>query len=194
MPSTKRNPTPLLAGEGEVSGVTVSTDTTRRASLCLEPRYTKIPDRIALLKLTPREEQLIHRLLSHRWTPDARIYPSIKRLAELMDCTRRTVQRTLRRLEGRGLLVSEPCYQPVTGQTTNTYHLAGALLAIVTEAVDQVVARPVDDRRPPATSTAPERDSGNQRSSKGDWKPRQRSIPTDPAAYLTGRLGGYIRT
>ena len=160
----------------------------RSTSSCLEPRYTKVPDQIALLGLTPREEQLIHRLLSHRWTPDARIYPSIKRLAALMHCTRRTVQRTLRRLEARGMLVSEACYQPVTGQTTNTYHLAGALLAVVASAVDQPVARPVDDRRPPATSPAPERYSGNQ-SYRNDTNRRLSTPPQSGHCFGCGSYG-----
>jgi DNA-binding transcriptional MocR family regulator len=159
-----------------------------------EARYTKIPNAIAALGLTPREEQLVNRLLSHRWTPDAPIYPSIKRLAALMTCTRRTVQRTLRKLEGRGLLVSEACYGPVTGQTTNEYHLAGALLALVTSVCDQVVARPVDDRRPPATSTPPKRDPGNQRPSTR--RPGNGVIPpnTRPDQFTSGEHGWAVHT
>lgn len=177
----------------------MSLDSIRTVSSCpeaqsalqtIEPRYTKVPDQIARLDLTPREEQLVHRLLMHRWTAAAEMFPSINRLAELMHCCRRTVQRTARKLEGRGLLVIDPRRFPVTGQTTNMYRLDGALLAMVTQVCDQVVARPVDDRRPPMTSMAPKRNPGNLKNTTRDEKPGAPPIKTaiDPSKYTDGPL------
>jgi DNA-binding transcriptional MocR family regulator len=124
----------------------VSTKVPRPASLCPDPlRYTRLPDAL-ISELTPREHQLVHALLSYRWTDDAAIYPSVPTLAKRLRCTDRTIQRTLRSLERQGYLVTVARFRDEGdhGQTSNTYAPGPMLLPLLPPAGDRDVAGPGD--------------------------------------------------
>jgi DNA-binding transcriptional MocR family regulator len=124
----------------------VSTKVPRPASLCPDPlRYTRLPDAL-ISELTPREHQLVHALLSYRWTDDAAIYPSVPTLAKRLRCTDRTIQRTLRSLERQGYLVTVARFRAEGdhGQTSNTYAPGPMLLPLLPPAGDRDVAGPGD--------------------------------------------------
>jgi DNA-binding transcriptional MocR family regulator len=111
---------------------------------CPEGRYTKLPDAL-LSELTPREHQLVHALLSYRWTDDSAIYPSVRTLATRLRCTDRTIQRTLRSLERQGYLVTVARYREGDhGQTSNRYAPGPMLLPLLPPAGGRDVAGPGD--------------------------------------------------
>lgn len=113
--------------------------------------YTKLPDAVLLLDLTPREFQTLAHLLSFR-RAGGPIFPRVRVLAERMRCSERTVQRAIRGLEGAGMLVVVPQFRRDDSQTSNLY-APGPILAPLLSAVDDLtVSRPSDDRRPPVTS------------------------------------------
>lgn len=111
---------------------------------CPEGRYTRLPDAL-LSELSPREHQLVHALLSFRWFDDSPIFPRIATLAERVRCSTRTVQRTLRSLEGKGYLVTVARYRDESdgGQTSNQYAPGPLLMALLPPAGSQPVAPPV---------------------------------------------------
>ena len=154
-----------------------------------QERFTQLPDGLHELVTSPREFQLIAALLSHRWTPDAEMFPSVKRLSEILNCSQRTVQRTCAALEERGLLVREYRRREDDGQTSNIYHLAGALLALVSVVVDTRVS---PDRRTPTT-----RLSGRNRTPERHTPTRVRERLPAPASggygLLTRRNGVVVR-
>jgi DNA-binding transcriptional MocR family regulator len=108
--------------------------------------YTRIPDAL-ISELTPREHQLVHALLSYRWTPDSAIYPSVRTLATRLRCTDRTIQRTLRSLERQGYLVTVARYREGDhGQTSNLYAPGPMMAALLPPPGDTVRAVPGDIR------------------------------------------------
>lgn len=133
-------------------------------SPCPDPqRYTRLPDAL-ISELTPREHQLVHALLSYRWTDDSAIYPSVRTLATRLRCTDRTIQRTLRSLERQGYLVTVARYRAEGdhGQTSNLYAPGPMLAALLPPAGGR-------DVTPPVTPVAAERNPGKHtnRSSAG---------------------------
>jgi hypothetical protein len=106
-------------------------------------RYTRLPDAL-LSELTPREHQLVHALLSYRWTDAAAIYPSIRTLARQCGCSDRTVQRTLRALERRGYVVSVARFRADEGQTSSEYRPGPLLLPLLAPPGDTAAAGPGD--------------------------------------------------
>lgn len=123
-------------------------------------RFTRLPDAL-ISELTPREHQLVHALLSYRWTDDAAIYPSVRTLAAMLRCTDRTIQRTARGLEEKGYLIIQARYRDDQGQTSNLYVPGPLLVALLPPSPDQRVTDSRDDHHPPVTRRAGERDPGN---------------------------------
>jgi DNA-binding transcriptional MocR family regulator len=154
-----------------------------------EDRYTRLPDAL-LSVLSPREHQVIHLLLSYRWTDDALIYPSVPTMAARLGCSERTIQRTAHELERRGYLIIEARYRDDQGQCSNVYHPGPLLVALLSSAGGMPVTRRRDDHHPPVTRAAYERDSGNQKPSTR----RPERVNTDPAAFTSGALSAYVRT
>lgn len=121
---------------------------------CPEPsgtdRYTAVArlltDQQHVLRLKPRWVQLILHLLARKWYPDSPVIPSVPTLAREMACSDRTVQRAVDGLVGAGLLTVERRHRSDGGYTSNEYHLAEWLLAVVA---------PRD--RPPDASLEPSR-------------------------------------
>lgn len=88
--------------------------------------YTRVSNLIRTLGLSPREEQLVTRLLEC-WRPGQMPWPSVKTLALRMDCSVRTVQRAINGMEARNLLVVEYRYRADGSQQSSVYHLADVL-------------------------------------------------------------------
>jgi hypothetical protein len=129
---------------------------------CLGDRYTKLPDAL-LSVLSPREHQLVHLLLSYRWKPDSPIYPFVGSMAKRLGWSVRTVQRTLRRLEAKGYLVTTPDFRATDkGQTANRY-APGPLLLPLLAPVDVDPGAPADQPgRPPVTAPTHKRKEQKQ--------------------------------
>jgi predicted transcriptional regulator len=117
--------------------------------------FTSVPNAIPALNLTPREEQLVNRLLKLRWTPHTVIWVRVKVLAGEMRCSVRTVQRAIDSLVRLGLLEVEPTYREDGGRGANRYHPSPLLTHYQTvEGECRDVASPVPERRPPVTGMA----------------------------------------
>jgi DNA-binding transcriptional MocR family regulator len=163
----------------------VNTHLTQRAAAWQEPdtRFIQIPR--GLIRMTsPREYQLIAALLAYRWTPESKIFPSVKTLAAEMGCTPRTVQRTVAALEARGWLVREYQYRPDGSQRSSTYHLAGELLSMMTDSVD---ARASEPRQTPLT-----RGAGRTRYPERQTPKTGRERGHGPGSGLLVRRNGVI--
>jgi hypothetical protein len=166
---------------------------TRPALPRLDDRYTRLPDAL-LSVLSPREHQVIHLLLSYRWTDDALIYPSVPTMAARLGCSERTIQRTIRRLESGGYVVVEARHRADLGQQSNVYRPGLALLPLLPPSSDRVVTGASADRvTGPRQPWPPKRDSGKQTPST---RRSERVIrpPDDARKYLEGRYGMYVRT
>jgi DNA-binding transcriptional MocR family regulator len=151
-----------------------------------QDRFTQLPDSL-LGALTPREHQLVHALLSYRWTPDAAIYPSVRTLARQLGCSDRTVQRAAHALEARGYLIIEARYRDDQGQTSNVYRPGPLLVALLPPGGDSPVAAPRHGHHPPVTRVASERDSGKPYQTKQKQSTR-RYQPGDLMVSRYGRV------
>ncbi len=153
----------------------------QRAAACNTPGaqgWTAIPNLIRSLGLSPREEQLVNRLLEFR--RDGRApWPSIKTLAERMHCSERTVQRTIASVEAQGLLVVEYRYRADGSQQSSIYHLAAVLTPARDAPRHQGVTR----------TAAKEKDPGKYTKRSGQIPFSGRLF--DPARF--GRYGALVR-
>lgn len=165
----------------------------QRAAACPDTRWTKLPDAL-LSVLTPREHQLVHALLSYRWTPDAPIYPSVRTLARRLGCSERTIQRTARQLAGKGYLIIDARYRDDQGQTSNLYRPGPLLVALLPPASASTVSRSQHDHHPPVTRPADERDSGKNTTPTGGRQGGYTPANTRPEQFLNGALGAWIHT
>jgi hypothetical protein len=157
-----------------------------RSATALQERYTRLPDAL-IAALSPREHQLVHALLSYRWTDAAAIYPRIGVLAERLDWSARTVQRTLRSLEAGGWIVSVARYRDDGGRTSNEYRPGPMLAPLLAPRRPEAVTGP---RQP----WPRERDSGNHQTPTRGRQAGYPQPPSDARAYLAGRYGRLVRT
>ena len=146
-------------------------------------RWSKLPDAL-LGVLTPREHQVIHLLLSYRWSDDALIYPSVRTMAKRLGCSERTIQRAIRGLERGGWIVVEARYRDDEGQQSNQYHPGPRLLPLLPAA--RVTLPP---SRPSAKREYPKQ-SKQMRSNQSGYTPAL----TDPRRYLVAPGGGRVHT
>jgi DNA-binding transcriptional MocR family regulator len=167
------------------------TTTVPRSAAAWQDRYTRLPD--ALLDvLTPREHQVIHLLLSYRWTDDALIYPSIRTMAARLRCSDRTIQRTIRQLEARGYLVVVPRFRADTGQQSNLYQPGPLLLPLLPPLGSDRDAGQRERVTPPVTRWSVERNSGKHYTRK-TGRERYAPIPAAASAYLQTSRGTLKR-
>jgi DNA-binding transcriptional MocR family regulator len=167
------------------------TSTVPRSGVPCPDRFTQLPDSL-LDVLTPREHQVVHLLLSHRWTDDSLIYPSVRTMARRLRCSDRTIQRTIRGLEQRGYLVVVPQFRADTGQQSNLYVPGPLLTPLLPPLGGSPDARQSTDRHPPVTRWSGKRDSGN-RYTPSRGRERQSPIPTAASAYLQTSRGTLRR-
>jgi DNA-binding transcriptional MocR family regulator len=150
--------------------------------------FTSVPNAVDDLGLTPREEQLVKRLLKHRWTPESTIFVRIAVLAESMHCHRRTVERALDSLVGRGLLTVEARYRDDGGRAANRYVLSPLLTHYLTsEGRYQDVAGSGPPSRTPATFAPRQED----RPRKQTQRTGQTGVGYDVAAWLAREQATY---
>jgi DNA-binding transcriptional MocR family regulator len=155
-----------------------------------QDRFTQLPDSL-LGALTPREHQLVHALLSYRWTPDAAIYPSVRTLARQLGCSDRTIQRTAHALEAKGYLIIEARYRDDQGQTSNIYRPGPLLIALLPASPGsaKTAAAPCHDHHPPVTRPSVERDFVKPYQTKQ----RQSTRRYQPGDLMQSRYGRYVR-
>jgi DNA-binding transcriptional MocR family regulator len=150
--------------------------------------FTSIPNALDDHGLTPREEQLVKRLLKHRWTPESTIFVRIAVLAESMHCCRRTVERALDSLVRRGLLTVEPRYRDDGGRAANRYVLSPLLTHYLTsEGQYRDVAAPGPSSRTPATFTPQQENRPRQQTHRTG----QTGAGYDVAAWLAHEQATY---
>jgi predicted transcriptional regulator len=156
--------------------------------------YTSSPNAIADLGLTPREEQLVNRLLRHRWTPESTVFVRISVLAASMSCHRRTVERAIDSLVQRGLLTVEARYRDDGGRAANRYILAPSLTHYLTsDGQSQDVAATVPTRQE-ITATVPQAPTTSvprqeQYPGKHDKRTAKQNTFRPPVDYTATRLG-----
>jgi hypothetical protein len=95
------------------------------------------------LGLNPVELNVLMQLASHWWYQHNLPHPSKKRIAKRIARSEATVQRTLRRLEERGLIERIPWHDPETGaQRTNHYAFTGLI-----EKATPFAVRKIEDKK-----------------------------------------------
>lgn len=165
----------------------------RPAAACLGPRttgFTSIPNAIAALNLTPREEQLVNRLLKLRWTPQTVIWVRVKVLAGEMRCSVRTVQRAIDSLVRLGLLEVEPTYREDGGRGANKYHPSPILTHYQTaEGECRDVASPMPERRPLVTGMAEQRNRHPEQTKRSSQTGVDYGFPYGSRAAWVSRYG-----
>ncbi|WP_272575092.1 helix-turn-helix domain-containing protein [Providencia sp. PROV247] len=75
------------------------------------------------LQITPIEMNILLILLKYWWEKDKYPYPSKSVISDYIDKEESTVRRTIKSLEGKGLLNREKRFQKQGGQTSNQYDL-----------------------------------------------------------------------
>lgn len=169
----------------------MSTDTTRPAAACLD-RFTQLPDTL-LSVLSPRQHQVIHLLLSYRWTDDAPIYPSIPTMAARLNCSDRTIQRTIRQLEVRGYLVVVAQHRSDRSQQSNLYQPGPMLLPLLPPLGDGGATERRARVTGPVTSAPPKRYPVNRYTPTRSRERLYGRIPQAASAYLETRSGPLRR-
>ena len=98
-------------------------------------------------------------LIDFWWKPEDMPWPSKAKLAGLLGVSEKTIQRALRRLETRGLIVSEARHRAHGGQTSNRYDLTPlvARLEAVTKDLKDAEAAAVKARSLAVHRSAPKR-------------------------------------
>ncbi len=150
--------------------------------------FTSIPNVVHALVRSPREYQLVAALLSFRWYSSSPIIPSVKRLADMLDCGERTVRRTAASLEARGLIRRVERRAADTRQMSNLYEICGALLTAVAE-IETGRARERRQAWPGRRSNVADKETqGNQ--TKRNQRSEGRYTPPD--RYLVAPGGGRV--
>ena len=110
----------------------------------IEAGWTLIPDviieRQRALGLTPVDVNVLLHLIRRWWTADNPPYPAMKDIAERMDVSLSTVQRSLRRMKKANFLDIRERYDH-RGQTTNSYHFEGLIKAVTPYAEEALAER-----------------------------------------------------
>lgn len=153
-----------------------------------QDRFTQLPDTL-LDVLTPREHQVIHLLLSYRWTDDGAIYPSVPTMARRLGCSDRTIQRTIRQLEQRGYIVVVEQHRSDRSQQSNLYQPGPLLLPLLPPLGDGHVTERRDRGAGPVTRAAGERKPGKRNTPTRGRERLYSRIPTHGSAYLETSSG-----
>jgi DNA-binding MarR family transcriptional regulator len=99
----------------------------------------------ALLKIRPTQMNILLQLLEHWWAADGKVFPSVKAIGERVRLGNKQVQRHVKALEDKGLVVRRPRFRDGS-QTSNEYDMSGlvkrlkAIAAEVTKAKKLVAA------------------------------------------------------
>ena len=88
-----------------------------------------ILERQSELDLDAVDVNIILHLARHWWYSENPPRPSKRRIAECMKVDPSTVRRHIARLERRGFITRVPRFDPIQGQQSNTYDMAGLIKA-----------------------------------------------------------------
>ena len=113
---------------------------TTTAAKAIESRWTKsladagwtalpnvVLEKQAVLGLKPTDVNIILQIAKFWWQPGQAPYPSVKRVAEAMGVTPRTVQKRISKMVEAGLLEREERFYSQGGQTSNCYTFNGLI-------------------------------------------------------------------
>ena len=156
-----------------------------------QDRFTQLPDTLIDV-LTPREHQVIHLLLSYRWTDDGAIYPSVPTMARRLDCSDRTIQRTIRQLEQRGYILVIAQRRADRSQQSNLYQPGPMLLPLLPPLGGGHATERGGHVAGPVTRMAGKREPGIRYTPKRGRERLHSPIPQTSSAYLETR-GGRLR-
>lgn len=118
----------------------------------MEAGWTVIPSIILekqhALELRPVDVNVLMQLLKHWWFSDKPPRPSKRTIAESMNVSESTVQRSLARMEKNGLIMREKRIDRRYGQQPNYYHFDGLIKKskpFAEEALEERKKRKKDD-------------------------------------------------
>lgn len=108
----------------------------------VENGWTLLPnillERQAVLGITPTEMNVLLHILKHWWQADSLPFPEMNTIAKAMDVSRSTVQRSIRRMEGAGLIQRIARKSANGGNTSNKYDFSGLVKHLQPYAVDEL--------------------------------------------------------
>lgn len=81
----------------------------------------------ARLLVSSTEMVVLLQLLEYWWTVDSKAYPSMARIAERTNLTRKTIQRTIDSLVEKKLITKSSRRLPHGGKTSNEYRFVGLI-------------------------------------------------------------------
>lgn len=103
----------------------------RGAVTSAETGFTAVPDILirsqAQLKLSPTEMMVLLNILLHWWQEDEWPYPRISTIGERMGTSRRTVERAIRSLQEKGLVVHRRSELAGNGPAARRFDLSGLI-------------------------------------------------------------------
>lgn len=91
--------------------------------------------------LDPLDMNILIQLLARWWHADSRPYLSKKTIAKAVGRDSRTVQRRIKKLEDRKLILREERNGPSKARQTNRYHFDGLIGVMSKQAVEDVAER-----------------------------------------------------
>lgn len=110
----------------------------------MDAGWTLLPDviieRQRALGLTPVDVNVLLHLVRRWWTADNPPYPAMKDIAERMDVSLSTVQRSLRRMSKANFIEIRARYDK-RGQLSNSYHFDGLIKAVTPFAEEALAER-----------------------------------------------------
>lgn len=96
-----------------------------------ETGFTAVPDILirsqGQLKLSPTEMVVLLNILLHWWREDEWPFPRISAIADRMDTSRRTVERAIRSLQEKGLVVHRKSEAIGNGPAARRFDLSGLI-------------------------------------------------------------------
>ena len=99
-----------------------------------ETGFTAVPDVLIRsqrqLGISATEFVVLLNLLMHWWRPDEWPFPRISTISGRMDVDRRTVERALRSLQKKGLVVRQPTSPVGDGPAVRRFDLSGLVLTL----------------------------------------------------------------
>lgn len=108
----------------------------------VENGWTLLPnillERQAVLGINATEINVLLHILKHWWQADNLPFPEMNTIAQAMGVSRSTVQRSIRRMEGAGLIQRIARKAANGGNTSNKYDFSGLVKHLEPYAVDEL--------------------------------------------------------
>lgn len=111
----------------------------------IEAGFTALPDIVfrqqKALKLKPLDVLILLHLASYWWRPKSNPWPAKNTLADAIDVDPRTIQRSIKKMEGMGYVKRIPRISGYGDNLSNEYDLGGLVKAIKTLAKEELRVR-----------------------------------------------------